>query len=92
MAFDEHFYKRLKEKVNELGFSESEIGPLIADLNDMAEACSDYLEIIQRFLVLDADNKDELLDVLIEMQLTLEHLRFHIKSSLPLIKKLINKM
>jgi hypothetical protein len=29
VAFDEHFYKRLKEKVNELGFSESEIEHLM---------------------------------------------------------------
>ena len=92
MAFDKHFFKRLEEKVNELGFSKSEIVPLAADLNDVAEACNDYLEIIQKFLVLDVDNKDELLKVLIEMQLNLEHFRFHIKSGLPIIKKLINKI
>ena len=89
---NERIYKKLVNKINELGFSEYDIGTLKADLSDLEEASDEYLEIIQQFLLADANNEDEILDVLIKLQLTMEHMFFHVNSGLPLLKKLIDKI
>ena len=92
MSTNESIYKKLANKINELGFSEYDIGTLKADLSDLEEASDEYLEIIQQFLLADANNEDEILDVLIKLQLTMEHMFFHVNSGLPLLKKLIDKI
>ena len=92
MLNNERIYKKLVNKINELGFSEYDIGTLKADLSDLEEASDEYLEIIQQFLLADANNEDEILDVLIKLQLTMEHMFFHVNSGLPLLKKLIDKI
>ena len=92
MLNNERIYKKLVNKINELGFSEYDIGTLRADLSDLEEASDEYLEIIQQFLLADANNEDEILDVLIKLQLTMEHMFFHVNSGLPLLKKLIDKI
>lgn len=91
MAYDKHLYKKIKEKVNELGFTDSDVGTLKADLNDLAEASNDFLEKLQILLALDANNKNDVVDTLIKIQLIMEHIGYHVKSGLPLIKKLIKK-
>ncbi|TEB09802.1 hypothetical protein Psfp_04242 [Pelotomaculum sp. FP] len=92
MPSDERIYKKLVNKINELGISKYDIGTLKADLSDLAEASNKYLEIIQQFLIVDKNNEDEILDNLVNLQLTMEHMRFHIGSGLPLLEKLLEKI
>jgi hypothetical protein len=90
VKFNKGFYKKLTKKLNELGCTDPTFGPIAADLNDLTEASSDYLEAINKLLEIDSTNSDLVLDNLIRLKTIMEHFEFHIKSGLPLVDKLID--
>jgi len=92
LLVNNRLYKKIENKMNELQFLEYDIDTFPADLSDLSEASNRYLEIIQQFLIVDANNEDEVLDSLINLQLTMEHMKFHIDSGLPLLKNLLEKI
>jgi len=92
LTFDRQFYADLTDKLYELGCSDPTFGPICADLNDLAEASGDYLDVISKLLKVDTKDSDSVLDILIKMKTIMEHFEYHINSGLPLINKLIDSI
>ncbi|MDQ0191653.1 hypothetical protein JI721_07110 [Alicyclobacillus cycloheptanicus] len=92
MHIGPELYKDISEKMRALGLSGPDFRPISADLNDLVEASERYLNIIDQLLQADNSNKDSILELFIDLQVTLEHLMFHIKSGLPLVERIINSI
>lgn len=87
MSFDEKLFDKLGEKINLVG-NLNDFGPFQADLNDLFEACTEYLHLIDKLS--ETDDKEQILDFLIEIEIILQHQKFHIKSGIEFIEKILS--
>ncbi len=87
MVFDKYFYNMIGDTLNKLGWRQ-EMGSLQADLNDIKEACKSYLENIEKLISIDQNDEEKVCELLVAVQLNMEHMQFHTKSGLRLFKKL----
>ena len=88
-AFDKEFYNLLNETLDQLGWKPEEQGALSGDLNDIHETCKDYLDNIQKLISVEKNKEDIVPELCLAIQFNMEHLKFHLKSGLPLMKKLV---
>jgi hypothetical protein len=83
---------KIDKKLIELGFESEEYGPLLADLYDIFKESQQYQQLIYKFTELNVADNESVLETLVELQTSMEHFHFHIKSAEPLLNKVLSKL
>ncbi len=64
------------DKVKELGMKRAPIGAMGANLSDLCIDLDDYVKLINQFLEVDIDDKEAIRDILVGIDVCLDHIRW----------------